>query len=66
MAIGNDDFLLEANKEFVDMLDEVKVKYDSCFIDGYGHEWRFWDMEVEKYLDWIPRTDAYADKKRKV
>ena len=26
----------------------------------YGHEWRFWNMEVEKFLDWLPRTDGYA------
>jgi len=26
----------------------------------YGHEWRFWDIQVEEFLDWIPRTDAYA------
>ena len=26
----------------------------------YGHEWRFWDMEVEKFMDWLPRTDGYA------
>jgi hypothetical protein len=31
-------------------------------IEGYGHEWRFWDIEVEKFLDWLPREDAYAKK----
>ena len=29
-------------------------------VAGFGHEWRFWDMQVEKFLDWIPRDDVYA------
>lgn len=66
IAIGNDDFLLDVNKQFVDLLIENKVDHYSEFIDGYTHEWRFWDMEVERFLDWIKRSDAYADKKRKV
>ena len=35
-------------------------------LEGYGHEWRFWDIELEKFLKWLPRTDAYAGSKRKV
>ena len=26
----------------------------------YGHEWAFWDITVREFLDWLPRTDAYA------
>jgi len=26
----------------------------------YGHEWAFWDLTVQEFLDWLPRTDAYA------
>ena len=26
----------------------------------YAHEWPFWDMEIKKFLDFIPRTDYYA------
>ncbi len=33
---------------------------------GYEHEWRFWNLSVERFLDWIPRTDAYANNKRKI
>lgn len=28
--------------------------------EEHGHEWRFWDLEVEKFLAWLPRTDSYA------
>ena len=30
--------------------------------EGYGHEWRFWNREVEAFLKWIPRTDKYYSK----
>jgi len=66
ISIGNEDFLLDVNQQFVDLLEDFKVDHYSAFIDGYTHEWRFWDMEVEHFLDWIPRSDAYANKKRKV
>lgn len=26
----------------------------------FGHEWGFWDLAVQDYLNWIPRTDAHA------
>ena len=62
IAIGGQDFLLEANHEFRDKLlaAGIPVTYDE--IPQYGHEWRFWNIEVEKFLDWIQpiRTDAYA------
>ena len=28
----------------------------------YGHEWAFWDITVREFLDWLPRTDAYANR----
>ena len=66
IAIGSDDFLLEKNHDLVKYLKEHNIEFTYDEIPGYGHEWRFWDLQVEKYLDWIPRTDYYADKKRKV
>ncbi len=67
MACGKDDFLYEDNKEFRDLIigKGADVTWDE--IAGYGHEWRFWDIEVERFLDWLPRTDSYAAKgKRKI
>ena len=29
-------------------------------VPGYTHEWRFWNLAVEKFLKWIPRTDGYV------
>lgn len=34
-------------------------------VDGFRHEWRFWNIQIEKFLEWIPRTDAYAADQKK-
>lgn len=66
LACGNKDFILDSNHEFDNLMKELNVKHTSEFVDGYGHEWRFWNLEVERFLDWIDRTDDYAGKKRTV
>ena len=67
MACGGQDFLFEDNKEFRDLLISLGADVTWDEIEQYGHEWRFWDIEVERFLDWIPRTDSYAAKgKRKI
>ena len=47
-----------------------KLGFDVTWVvgEGYTHEWRFWNREVEAFLDWIPRTDAYYNggEKRKI
>jgi S-formylglutathione hydrolase FrmB len=60
IACGEKDFLYDANCKFKDELISLgeDVKWES--LAGYGHEWRFWDMEVEKFLDWITRSDPYG------
>ena len=67
MACGTSDGIYKANIRFRDILinDGADVTWDE--IDGYGHEWRFWDIELEKFLKWLPRTDVYAaDGPRKI
>ena len=29
----------------------------------YGHEWAMWDLSVRAFLDWLPRSDAFAPEK---
>jgi Predicted esterase len=60
LACGNEDFLYDSNVAFKDEILAMGQKLDWDMMEGYGHEWRFWDIQVEKYLDWIPRTDSYA------
>ena len=60
IACGTDDFLYQANIDFKNGLVELGADVTWEEVEGFGHEWRFWDMQVEKFLDWIPRDDAYA------
>ncbi|MBQ9611068.1 MAG: alpha/beta hydrolase fold domain-containing protein [Lachnospiraceae bacterium] len=62
IAIGGKDFLLDANRAFRDKLTNAGIEVTYEEIPEYGHEWRFWNIEVERFLDWIQpiRTDAYA------
>ena len=68
ISCGDKDGLIDANIEFKDML--TKLGFDVTWVvgEGYQHEWRFWNREVEAFLDWIPRTDAYYNggEKRKI
>lgn len=66
IACGKEDFLYDANVQLIEYLKNNDVPVTVDFVEGYTHEWRFWDMEVERFLDWLDRTDHYAGQKRKV
>lgn len=61
IACGEKDFLIEANTSFKDRLIEMGNDVTWVTMPEYGHEWRFWNIQIEKFLDWLPRTDAYAN-----
>jgi len=67
IAIGGKDFLLEANQAFRDKLVNAGVPVTYEVMPEYGHEWRFWNIQVEKFLDWIQpiRTDFFASAGRR-
>lgn len=58
-SYGEEDFLFDMQEWFREKLEAVGVKHTLEVLPEYGHEWAFWDMQVEKFLDWIPRTDPY-------
>ena len=66
VACGQSDFLYDANLEFVDKLKKSRVDVTWVSVEGYEHEWRFWDMQIEDFMKWLPRTDYYAGSIRKV
>jgi len=68
IACGTEDFLYETNKAFRDKLLAAGVELTWDEIPGYGHEWRFWNIEIEKFLIFIEsvRTDAFAGTKRQI
>jgi len=60
LACGEKDFLFASLSAYRTQL--MDLGYEPTWVTHptYGHEWRFWDMQVERFLDWIPRSDAYA------
>lgn len=60
LSCGDKDFLYDDNIRFKEHL--IKLGYDVTWVVGedYTHEWRFWNREVEAFLDWIPRTDVHS------
>ncbi len=62
IACGEKDFLFEANTAFKNQLIDSGIDVTWVTMPEYGHEWRFWNIQVEKFLDWLPRTDFYGNK----
>ena len=56
----------EGSKAFARFLEKEGAKVFTNFSREYGHEWQFWDETIKEFLDWLPRTDAYAGKLRKI
>ena len=52
MSCGTEDFLFEANQSFVERFGTaLSIEYHP----GPGmHDWRFWDAQIEKVLEWLP------------
>ncbi|MDD2579248.1 MAG: alpha/beta hydrolase family protein [Eubacteriales bacterium] len=59
ISCGDQDELFENNVAFKNHL--LALDFDVTWVVGenYLHEWRFWDREVEAFLDWIPRSDPH-------
>lgn len=60
IACGEKDFLFDINAEFKNKLIAGGADVTWVTLPEYGHEWRFWNIQIEKFLDFIPRTDAYS------
>ncbi len=60
IACGEEDFLYKANVQFVKQLSDLGADVNWVSVPNYQHEWRFWNIQIEAFLDWIPRTDYYA------
>ena len=56
-SIGDKDFLLDDTNKYSKFLDKNNIKYEYSLVEGYSHEWRFWDMELEKFIKSLDRTD---------
>ena len=52
-ACGLDDSLYNGFKHFKEHAEELGVDIKFEEIPGYKHEWRFWDLTIEKALDYF-------------
>lgn len=66
LSCGTEDFLYEDNLKMKNLLIQKEADLTWQPAEGFKHEWRFWNQTVEAFLDWLPRTDAFADHKRSV
>lgn len=60
LSCGMKDGLYAINQR---LRDQFRAQGGEVYWDEmpqYAHEWGFWDIQLEKFLDWIPRTDAYV------
>lgn len=53
MACGEEDFLLNENRDFKNYLETIGV--DVFYEEGPGgHDWDYWNTYIKKVLDWLP------------
>ena len=62
LACGEEDHLYEDCVKTRDKLVEYGHDVTWVSIPGYKHEWRFWNMMIEQFMDWLPRTDKFLPK----
>jgi S-formylglutathione hydrolase FrmB len=53
LACGEEDHLLNVNRDFRDYLKSLGI--EATYEEGPGaHEWDFWDRYIKRVLDWLP------------
>ena len=52
-ACGKDDMLYEGFLHFKEHAKQIGLKAKFYEVKGYKHEWRFWDLSIEKALDYF-------------
>ena len=52
---GTEDFLLQNNRDFIQLLTEKKVPHEFRQLPG-GHNWKYWDSQVEEFLQVADRA----------
>ena len=65
IACGQDDSWHVPDEAVAKYLKNDGYAVDWNLVPGFTHEWRFWNQQVEKFLDWLPREDAYVKKGRR-
>lgn len=66
VTCGEDDFIYDNSLRLAEKLRALGLPHTWESTPHFSHEWRFWDLALERFMRWLPRTDAYAERKRKV
>ena len=66
LSCGEDDFIYDNSLRLHARLTESGIHHCWDSVKGFRHEWRFWDMQLEKFIKWLPRTDEYKGSARNV
>jgi S-formylglutathione hydrolase FrmB len=59
---GTEDFLLQNNRDFIDILIEKKVPHEYRQLPG-GHSWPYWNKQVNEFLQIADRSFGQASSK---
>jgi putative tributyrin esterase len=51
VSCGTKDFAFAGYQRFEALAKELGVRATFAAVEGYAHEWRFWDLAIEKALD---------------
>lgn len=46
---GTEDFLFQSNRQFIDLMIEKKISHEYRQLPG-GHDWKYWDRQVQELL----------------
>ena len=57
LCCGTEDFLIDANRQFREVL--IENGFDVTYEEGPGeHNWYFWDEYILKILNWLPLSES--------
>jgi len=51
---GKDDYLIEHNRRFHAAAAQAGLAVTCDEDPGFGHTWDYWDMTIQRVLDWLP------------
>ncbi len=66
ISCGDQDFLYQNIVDYVTEVKKMDIPLTWVSEPDFSHEWRFWDLAISRFLNWIKRSDGYVNKKRKV
>lgn len=61
VSCGEKDSNLKDNNDIHKDLDDMGITHLYNVVPGYAHEWRFWDLELERFIKGLKRTDSYKE-----